>query len=107
MGYLKDGVAQEFDYDPLMNKFWIYYSSVLLAIILTTIVLYFARAVFMPLALAGMLALVFMGLCDWLERKGVARLVTALLCALIFVGVVTAVVLLINWYVHRFTADDQ
>jgi predicted PurR-regulated permease PerM len=90
-----------------MNKFWIYYSSVLLAIILTTIVLYFARAVFMPLALAGMLALVFMGLCDWLERKGVARLVTALLCAVIFVGIITAVVLLVNWYIHRFTADEQ
>src|SRR5580698_5368619 len=30
-----------------MNKFWIYYSSTLLAIILSAIVLYFARPVFM------------------------------------------------------------
>lgn len=55
-----------------MNKFWTYYCSVLLAVILTTIVLYWARVVFMPLALAGMPALVFMRLCDWLERRGPA-----------------------------------
>ena len=90
-----------------MNKFWIYYSSILLAIILTTIMLYCARAVFMPLALAGMLALVFKRFCDWLERRRAPRLVTAILCGVIFTAVVAGVVLLINWYIHRFAADDQ
>ena len=90
-----------------MNKFWIYYSSVLLAILLTATLLYFARVVFMPLALAGMLALVFMRVCDWLERRGVARLLTALFCGVVFTGLVAGVVLLINWYIHRFASDDN
>src|ERR1700742_124101 len=88
-----------------MNKFWLYYSSVLLAIILSTIVLYFARPVFMPLALAGILSLVFMRPSGWLERHGVPRLVTAILSGVIFTGLVAGVVLLINWYIHRFAMD--
>ncbi|HEY4110721.1 AI-2E family transporter [Puia sp.] len=90
-----------------MNKFWTYYCAVLLAIILTTLVLFFARPVFMPLALAGMLALVFMRFCDWLEGKGVSRLIASLLCGVIFTSIVAGVVLLINWYIHRFAADEQ
>jgi len=59
----------------------------------------------MPLALAGTLALVFMRFCDWLERKGMPRLLTAVLSGLIFTGMVAGMVLLVNWYIHRFTAD--
>jgi predicted PurR-regulated permease PerM len=88
-----------------MNKFWIYYSSILLAIILSTIVLYFARPVFMPLALAGILSLVFMRPCGWLERKGVPRVVTSVLSGILFVLIVGGVVLLIDWYVHQFASD--
>lgn len=88
-----------------MNSFWIYYSSILLAVILTSIVLYFARPIFMPLALAGILALVFMRPSGWFERRGVPRLVTAILSGVIFAGLVAGVVLLINWYIHRFAMD--
>lgn len=88
-----------------VNKFWIYYSAVLLAIILSTLVLYFARPVFMPLALAGILALVFMRPSGWLERRGVPRLITAILSGVVFAGMVAGVVLLINWYIHRFAMD--
>jgi predicted PurR-regulated permease PerM len=100
-------LAQEFDYDGLMNRFWVYYCAVLLAILLTAILLYIGRLVFMPLALAGMLALVFMRLCSWLERRGIARLLTALFCGLFFTGLVAGLVVLVNWYVHRFASDDS
>src|SRR6201999_4523517 len=73
-----------------MNKFWLYYSSILLAIILSTIVLYFARPVFMPLALAGILSLVFMRPCGWLERIGLPRVVTAVLSGLFLLSIVAA-----------------
>ena len=88
-----------------MNSFWLYYSSILLAVILTSIVLYFARPIFMPLALAGILALVFMRPSGWFERRGVPRLVTAILSGIIVAGLVAGVVLLINWYIHRFAMD--
>jgi len=99
-------LAQEFDTDCLMNKFWTYYCAVLLGILLTAILLYIARLVFMPLALAGMLALVFMRLCNWLERRGIPRVVAALICGLLFTGIVAGIVLLVNWYIHRFASDD-
>lgn len=89
-----------------MNKFWTYYCAVLLGILLTAILLYIARLVFMPLALAGMLALVFMRLCNWLERRGIPRVVAALICGLLFTGIVAGIVLLVNWYIHRFASDD-
>jgi predicted PurR-regulated permease PerM len=59
----------------------------------------------MPLALAGILALVFMRPSNWLERHRIPRLVTAILSGLVFTGIVVGVVLLINWYIHRFAMD--
>jgi predicted PurR-regulated permease PerM len=88
-----------------MNTFWIYYSSILLAVIFTSVVLYFARPIFMPLALAGILALVFMRPSSWFERRGVPRLVTAILSGVVFAGLVAGVVLLIDWYIHHFAMD--
>ena len=88
-----------------MNKFWIYYPSVLLAIILSAVILYFGRPIFMPLSLAGILALVFMRPGQWFERHGIPRLLTAIVSGLIFTGIVAGIVLLINWYIHRFAID--
>lgn len=88
-----------------MNNFWLYYSAVLLAVILTAIVLFFARPVFMPLALAGLLSLVVLRPCTWLEARGLSRLVTALLSGIFFIAIVSGVVLLINWYIHRWAMD--
>lgn len=88
-----------------MNRFWLYYCYVLLAVVLTTIILYVARPVFMPLALAGILSLVALRPCAWLENRGTPRLVTALLSGIVFVGVVAGVVLLVNWYIHRFAMN--
>lgn len=88
-----------------MNKFWIYYTSVLLAVILTAMILYFGRPIFMPLALAGILALVFMRPSNWFERHHIPRIVTAIASGLVFAGIVAGVVLLVNWYIHRFAID--
>ncbi|HVS96023.1 MAG TPA: AI-2E family transporter [Puia sp.] len=88
-----------------MNNFWLYYSSVLLAVILTSVLLYFGRPVFMPLAIAGMLSLVVLRPCAWLEKRRIPRLVTALLSAIAFIIIVAGMVLLVNWYIHRFAMD--
>src|SRR5579872_1679563 len=88
-----------------MSKFWSHYNAVLLAIILSSLVLYYGKPVFMPLALAGLLALVFLRPSGWLERRGVPRLVTALLGGLFFLALVAGVILLMNWYVHRFSQN--
>src|SRR5579872_2113465 len=54
-----------------------------------------------------MLALVFLRPCEWLERRRIPRLVTALLSGILFTAVVAGVVLLVNGYIHRFASDDQ
>jgi predicted PurR-regulated permease PerM len=59
----------------------------------------------MPLALAGILALVVLRPSGWLEKRGIPRPVTALLSGLAFICIVTGVVLLVNWYIHRFAMD--
>src|SRR3569833_4038584 len=56
----------------------------LLAIVLTTTILYFGEPVFMPLAIAGVLALVFMPFCRWMERRGVGMVTSSILSGVIF-----------------------
>lgn len=77
----------------------------LLAIVLTTIILYFGEPVFMPLAIAGVLALVFMPLCKWMERRGVGMVTSSILCGFLFMVIVGAVVLFISYYFKRMAAD--
>jgi predicted PurR-regulated permease PerM len=74
-------------------------------IILTTAILYFAKPVLMPLAIAGMFALVFMPLCKWLERKGCHAVVASLLCGLLFTLLVSAIVLFVFWHVQHIATD--
>jgi len=76
-----------------------------LSIILTIAILYFAKPVLMPLAIAGMFALVFMPLTQWLERKGCHTVVASLLCGLLFALLVCGVVLFVFWHVQHIAAD--
>jgi predicted PurR-regulated permease PerM len=89
------------------NTSWIRYTVILLALMLTVTVLYVAKAVFMPLALAGMLAVVWMPLCKWLERKGVPTVLAALICGLSFACLVGGVFFLVGWHISKITSDVQ
>lgn len=59
----------------------------------------------MPLAIAGMFALVFMPVCRWLEHKGCHTIVAALLCGLLFTLLVAAIVGFLVWHVQHIAAD--
>lgn len=76
-----------------------------LFIILSAAILYFARTVFMPLAIAGMFALVLMPLCRRLEEAGCHTVVAALICGLIFALLVAAIILFLVWHVQHIAAD--
>ena len=76
-----------------------------LAIVLTTIILYFGKPVFMPLAVAGVLALVFMPFCRWLERQGIGPVFASILCGIIFALVITGVILFITYYFKQMATD--
>jgi predicted PurR-regulated permease PerM len=79
--------------------------NVQLFILLSAAILYFSKPVLMPLAIAGMFALVFMPLCGWLERKGCHTVGAALICGILFATLVAAVVLFIVWHVQHIAAD--
>jgi predicted PurR-regulated permease PerM len=74
-------------------------------IILTTAMLYFAKPVLMPLAIAGMFALVFMPFCQWLERKGCHTVVASLICGLLFTLLIGGFILVVFWHVQHIAAD--
>jgi predicted PurR-regulated permease PerM len=76
-----------------------------LAIVLTTIILYFGKPVFMPLAIAGVLALVFMPFCRWMEKKGANPVAAAILCGIIFSLLITGVILFIIHYFRQMATD--
>jgi len=76
-----------------------------LAIVLTISILYFGKPVFMPLAIAGVIALVFMPLCNWIEKRGSAPVFAAVICGVIFSLMLTGVILFITHYLKQMTAD--
>ena len=76
-----------------------------LFILLSAAILYFSKPVLMPLAIAGMFALVFMPLCRWLEKKGWPTVVSALFCGLIFALILAAILIFIVWHVQHIAAD--
>jgi len=79
--------------------------NIQLFILLSAAILYLAKPVLMPLAIAGMFALVFMPVCRWLEEKGCHTVVAALICGLLFTILVVAIVLFVAWHVRHITAD--
>jgi len=76
-----------------------------LAIVLTTIILYFGKPLFMPMAIAGVLALVFMPLCRWLEKKGTSIVASSIICGAIFMLLIAGVIVFIYYYFNRMSTD--
>jgi predicted PurR-regulated permease PerM len=73
--------------------------------VLTIAMLYFAKPVFMPLALAGMFALVFLPMCRLLENKGCSNVVASILCGFFLALLITGVILFVVWNVRHVAAD--
>lgn len=77
----------------------------LLLFVLITSILYVTKLLFMPLAMAGVLALVFMPCCDWLEKNGVSKLFASLICGLIFIFLMSAIISLLIWHVKNIAGS--
>jgi len=70
--------------------------------------LYFAKSFLIPVALAAVFSMLFIRLCNWLEKKGTGRGFAALICILIFVSAIFLVVLLLSWQLNGLTENlDQ
>lgn len=77
----------------------------LLLFVLVTAILYFTKLLFMPLAMAAVLALVFMPCCVWLENKGINKIFASIICGLIFILIMAAIIALLVWHVKSIAGN--
>jgi predicted PurR-regulated permease PerM len=66
---------------------------------------YFAKPFLVPLCFGGLLAMLFLPVSRWLERKGFAKGLAILTCVIVFVAIVTGIVWLITWQVTDLASD--
>jgi predicted PurR-regulated permease PerM len=79
--------------------------QILLFIALFGGILYVGKPLFMPLSIAGMLALVFTPCCQWLEKKGWKRTPAAIACGLLFLLIIGGVLVLLAWRIRHIDTD--
>lgn len=79
--------------------------QILLLLVLSGTILYLAKPVLEPLAIAAILALVFMPLCSWLERKGARTILAALVCGFILAVLMAGIGSLLAWHIKNIGND--
>lgn len=79
--------------------------QILLLFFLVFAGLYIAKPFLVPLALAGIIAMLFLPLNRWMEKKGMSRGLSIVLCILILVSVAIGILALLAWQIAGFTED--
>ncbi|MDO8972148.1 MAG: hypothetical protein Q7U74_15750, partial [Saprospiraceae bacterium] len=79
--------------------------NILLFFILSTAILYVGRDFLMPVALAAVLARLFIPFSRWLEKVGASRGVASLICLLALILVTSGVFALLAWQMSTFAED--
>jgi predicted PurR-regulated permease PerM len=67
--------------------------------------LYYGRIFLVPLAVAGLLASLFLPFCIWLESKKISRVIAALLCVFLLLLSISFVFAVIGWQVAELSND--
>jgi len=76
--------------------------QVALTIVLTVIILYYGKEVLAPMAIAGILAMLFVAPSAWLEKKGCPRWASALISIAILLTCLTGLGFLLSWQLQGF-----
>ena len=76
----------------------------LLAVLIVT-VLHHAKPFLVPVCFAGLLAMLFLPVSSWLERKNIPRALSILLCIIAFLGIIVGMVWLITWQITDLTSE--
>jgi predicted PurR-regulated permease PerM len=71
-------------------------TNVLFLLVLGFGILYIAKPVLMPLAIAGVLTMLFMPLSIWFEKRGFGKVWAAIICGLFFILIAIGIVALIS-----------
>lgn len=79
--------------------------SVLLFIFLVISGMYFSREFLIPLAIAALLAMLFVPISRWFENRNIGRVMSSILCVLIlFIGL-SSIVSLLSWQASDISTD--
>ncbi|MBK0378719.1 AI-2E family transporter [Mucilaginibacter segetis] len=82
--------------------------QILLLLFLVFSGLYFSAGFLVPIALAGIMAMLFLPFSRWMEKKGVGRTVAAVICILTLVLAIAVFLFLISWRISNLQANfDQ
>jgi predicted PurR-regulated permease PerM len=67
--------------------------------------LYYAKPFLVPVCFAGLLAMLFLPLSKWFEKKRIPKGFSALLCIIIFLAAITGIIWLISWQITDLTSE--
>src|SRR5690606_19259687 len=79
----------------------------LLFISLIISILYISREFLIPLTLAGILAMLFVRLCNKLERNGISRALSALIAVIFLLAGISIIVFLLTWQLNDLTENIE
>ncbi len=79
--------------------------QILLLFFLVFAGLYIAKPFLVPLALAGIIAMLLLPVSRWMEKKGISRGLATFLCILILVAIIAGIFSLLAWQIAGFTED--
>jgi predicted PurR-regulated permease PerM len=93
--------------ETLTNTLSLQSIKVLLLLFLVIAGLYYAKDFLIPLAIGGILATLFLPLCQWLERKRIPPSMAALACLLLLVLGITLIIGMLGWQIAELINDVE
>jgi predicted PurR-regulated permease PerM len=77
-------------------------TQIILLTVLSITILYFGKEVLAPLAMAGILAMLFLGPSTFFEKKGMPRWSSALIAIVCLLVICSGIIFLLNWQLQSF-----
>jgi predicted PurR-regulated permease PerM len=78
---------------------------ILAILVLIVLILVYAKSFLIPLAFAGIIALLLLPVARWLEGKGLARWLSVLIALLLFLSLFAALIFFIQWQLGNLAQD--
>ncbi len=79
--------------------------NILLLFSLSVVIMYYAKTFFVPLIIGGLLALLLIPFCRWLERKGINRGIASFIGVITLAAVVSGIIALLSWQLSGMGND--
>ena len=67
--------------------------------------LYFAKDFLIPLTLGAIMAMIFLPICKWLEKKGLSKIISPLICIGLILVLISAIAYMLAWQIAELSKD--